>query len=186
MSLAIILGTLSVLLAPVAGPSGVQQQTAQSQESSQAGSASQQPQTQPAKPCPATPGASVEKPPNCTPTHPSKRKKHHHAPPADGSGKTVVRNGGTSDPIVAIAPSENDQQASQQLNATNQLLGSAESNLKQMAGWQLNSDQQGTVNQIKSYMQQAKTAEQNGEVERAYNLANKANLLAADLLGKPQ
>jgi len=76
-----------------------------------------------------------------------------------------------------------NQVASQELNSTNQLLASAGANLKQIANRQLDDAQQDTVRQIKSYMEQAKTAAANGEVQRAYTLANKANLLSADLAG---
>jgi len=37
------------------------------------------------------------------------------------------------------------------------------------------------VKQIKSYMEQAKGAAKDGDVQRAYNLAVKANLLSAEL-----
>jgi len=76
-----------------------------------------------------------------------------------------------------------DQQASQKLENTNQLLSSTDANLKQIAPRQLNASQQDTVKQIKSYVDQAKVAASKGDVERAYNLASKANMLAADLVG---
>ena len=96
--------------------------------------------------------------------------------------KTVVRNGGTGDAKVAISPGMSDQQASQKLQNTNQLLTSTDANLKQIAPRQLNSSQQDTVKQIKSYVDQAKVAVSKGDVERAYNLASKANMLSADLV----
>ena len=79
-----------------------------------------------------------------------------------------------------------DQEASQVLKSTNQLLASADANLKQIASRQMDGAQQDTMRQIKSYMEQARTAAKNGEVQRAYNLANKANLLSADLVGPRQ
>jgi len=75
-----------------------------------------------------------------------------------------------------------DQQASQKMQNTNQLLTSTDANLKQIAPRQLNSSQQDTVKQIKSYVDQAKVAVSKGDVERAYNLASKANMLSADLV----
>jgi hypothetical protein len=84
---------------------------------------------------------------------------------------------------VAISPGMSNQEASEDLNSTNQLLASADSNLKQIANRKLDDAQQDTVRQIRSYMEQAKTAATNGEVQRAYTLANKANLLSADLAG---
>lgn len=76
-----------------------------------------------------------------------------------------------------------NQEASEELNSTSQLLASADAKLKQIANRQLDDAQQDTVRQIKSYMEQARTAAKNGEVQRAYTLANKANLLSADLAG---
>jgi len=91
-----------------------------------------------------------------------------------------VRNGSTTEPTVAISGMSN-QEASLELSSTNQFLASAEANLKQIANRQLDTTQQDTVRQIKSYMEQARTAAANGEVQRAHTLANKANLLSADL-----
>jgi len=97
--------------------------------------------------------------------------------------KTVVRNGSTSDPTVEISPSRSQQQNSQALQNTNRLLATSDANLKKLSGRQLSSSQRDTVNQIKSYMEQAKKAANAGDVQRAYNLAFKANLLSADLAG---
>ncbi len=38
------------------------------------------------------------------------------------------------------------------------------------------------VQQIRTYLQQSRNAEADGDVERAYNLALKANLLSKDLI----
>jgi hypothetical protein len=95
----------------------------------------------------------------------------------------VVHNGGTSDPIVAISPTQTQQQTSQQLSTTNQLLANADANLKQVARRPLSSAEEETLKQIQVYMEQARGAIKNGEAQRAYNLANKANLLSADLAG---
>jgi len=76
-----------------------------------------------------------------------------------------------------------DQQASQKLQKTNRLLSSTDANLKQIEPRQLSASQQDTVKQIKNYVDQAKEAANKGDVERAYNLASKANMLSADLVG---
>lgn len=99
------------------------------------------------------------------------------------SGKTVVRNGGTGEPSVGISPDEGQRQAAR-IQETNRLLAAADMNLKDVAVRGLNASQEVTVKQIRSYMDQAKTAENSGDVERAYTLANKANMLAADLNGR--
>jgi hypothetical protein len=118
----------------------------------------------------------------------AKTKKHHKphpaaAPPATPAGtgppKTVVRNGGTAEPTVDLSPGRNPHE----IESTHQLLAISDANLKKISGRQLNANQQDTVKQIKSYMEQAKAAANDGDVERAHNLAVKANLLSAELVG---
>jgi len=121
----------------------------------------------------------------------TKTKKHHRktiAPtktPTAESGpiKTVVPNGGTADPTVDLSPGLTRQQASSQTESTNQLLATSDANLKKISGRQLSANQQDTVKQIKNYIEQAKTASKGGDVQRAHNLAVKANLLSAELAG---
>jgi len=84
---------------------------------------------------------------------------------------------------VALSPDLSPQQASHQIESTDQLLATSDANLKKISGRQLSANQQDTVKQIKSYMEQAKTAANGGDVQRAYNLAVKANLLSAELVG---
>ena len=125
----------------------------------------------------------------------AKPKKHHPvhkavAPaatpattPATGTPpKTVVRNGSAADPTVDLSPAPGPQEASR-VQAYNQLLITTDANLQKISGRQLSPDQQDTVKQIKSYMEQAKGAAKDGDVQRAYNLAVKANLLSAELAG---
>ena len=69
------------------------------------------------------------------------------------------------------------------LTETIQLLAPSETNLQKISGRQLNANQQDTVKQIKSFMEQATTAARDGDVQRAHNLAVKANLLSAELVG---
>ena len=94
----------------------------------------------------------------------------------------VVPDGGAEDPIVDLSPGLSPQQASHQ-KETDQLLAASDANLQKLAGRQLNPGQQDTVKQIKDYMVQAKTAVKVGDVQRAHNLAVKASLLSADLVG---
>ena len=144
-------------------------------------------------PCPdnSQPGSSAKS--DCKPVAStgSKTKKHHHkavasvTTPAARSDptKNVVRNGGADDPIVDLSPGLSRQQASSQTESTNQLLAASNANLKKIVGRQLSPSQQDTVKQINSYMDQAKKAESAGDVQRAHNLAVKASLLSADLVG---
>jgi len=112
----------------------------------------------------ATPTAGAkEAPANCPPT------------------KTVIKNGGTSEPAVQLTDSEGAAQA-QQRSTTDQLLGSTEDNLKKIAGRQLTSAQQDMVSQIRQYMQQSKEAVTAGDAERGRMLAQKAQLLSDELV----
>jgi hypothetical protein len=83
---------------------------------------------------------------------------------------------------VNLSPDPSPQ-ASQQSDRTKQLLASSEANLKKISARPPSESQQDTVKQIRSYMEQAKTAVDEGDVQRAYNLAVKANLLSAELAG---
>jgi uncharacterized protein len=84
---------------------------------------------------------------------------------------------------VDLSPDVNQKQASEQAVRTNQLLASSDANLKKISGRQLSASQGDTVKQIQSYIDQAKKAASDGDVQRAYNLAVKANLLSAELAG---
>ncbi len=166
-----------LLLFSVIAPSLSSQQSQPS--SQQTNTASPQPSTP--KPCStAAPSSSNNKQP-CVPA-----RKHHKKSPSQAKGSAtnstiVVHNGGTADPIVAISPSMTEQQTSQELSTTNRLLANAEANLKQLFHRSLSSDEEDTVKQIEVYMQQARTAVKNGESQRAYMLASKADMLSADL-----
>ncbi len=85
--------------------------------------------------------------------------------------------------MVELSPRRNQQQAAQQSENTKQLLAASDANLKKISGRTLSANQQDTVKQIKSYMDQAKESLTDGDVQRAYNLAVKANLLSAELAG---
>lgn len=84
---------------------------------------------------------------------------------------------------MAISSDEGQRQAAR-IKETNRLLDAADLNLKDVAVRGVNPNQEITIKQIRSYMDQAKAAENSGDVERAYTLANKANMLAADLNGR--
>lgn len=138
-------------------------------------------------PCSANPQlgstAQVCKPASASASKSRKQAATQKATSPSGSGptKTVVRNGGTSESTVQISEGLNQQQASRELQTTNQLLATTDANLKKIANRQLNSSQQDTLSQIRSYMQQARTAANSGDLQRAHTLASKANLLSAEL-----
>ncbi len=82
-----------------------------------------------------------------------------------------------------LSPTVSEQQAKRESSETNKQLEAADANLKKIAGRELSPSQQDTVKQIKNYMEQAKAAAADEDVQRAYNLAVKANLLSAELAG---
>jgi hypothetical protein len=131
----------------------------------------------------AKPEAAAKKP--ASPTRAPNKKRHRRKTSANNSTATppkkVVRNGGTADPAVQLAPGISAEQASSQRQNTTQLLAATDANLKQISSRPMNSSQQASVDQIRKYMEQAKAAEQAGDVQRAQNLASKALLLSDDL-----
>ena len=112
-------------------------------------------------------------------------------PPATGSAtpcapsKVIVRQGGTSEPSIQLAGGAAGDQTAHQRDAANQILGSADANLKKIAGRQLSSNQQDMVNQIRQFMSQSREAIDAGDLERARALAWKAQLLSEELV-KPE
>ncbi len=84
--------------------------------------------------------------------------------------------------MIQLAPGVSAEQASSQRQNTTQLLAATDANLKQIASRTMNSSQQDSISQIRKYMEQAKAAEQAGDVQRAHNLASKALLLSDDLV----
>lgn len=122
------------------------------------------------KPAPTHSKASSGHPPNST------------APGSSGEpGKVVVRNGGTNDDVVHLAPGGTQEQELHNRENTTQLLATTDENLKRLAGRQLSPAEQGTVDQIHAYMRQAKSAADAGDLSRAHTLAFKAHLLSDDL-----
>jgi hypothetical protein len=131
----------------------------------------------------AKPEAAAKKPESPTKAPSKKRRRKPAASnPTATPEKKVVRNGGTADPAVQLAPSMSAQQASNQRQNTTQLLTLTDANLKQIYSRPMNSSQQDSISQIRQYMEQAKAAEQAGDLERARNLASKALLLSDDLV----
>ena len=114
-------------------------------------------------------------------------ERNHETPPAtppapDGAPrKIVIREGGASEPAAQIAPDITPVEATQERQGTEQLLGAAGNELKQLAGRTLDARQQETVGQIRNYMDGARSALHEGDVRRASTLAQKAHLLAEDL-----
>jgi hypothetical protein len=94
----------------------------------------------------------------------------------------VVREGGASEPAAQIAPDITPAEAARERHNAEQWLGSSDNQLKQLAGRRLNAQQQEAVGQIRNYMDGARSALKEGDVRRASTLAQKAHLLADDLV----
>jgi len=122
--------------------------------------------------------------PNATTSATAKKKRPRKHKTAANSkpAKVVVQNGGTSDPKVQLTPGVSAQQASSAQNSVNQLLNTTDEDLKKASDKQLNANQQDIVTQIHMFEEQARDALAAGDLQRAHNLAVKANLLAAELV----
>jgi hypothetical protein len=105
------------------------------------------------------------------------------APAADGGPrKVVVHQGGTSEPIAQILPGITAEEASHQRQSAEQLLAAAESSLKELAARPLKPKQQDLVVQIRQYLDGARSALKESDIQRAHTLALKAYLLSDDLV----
>jgi hypothetical protein len=112
----------------------------------------------------------------------AKRRQRPASAPDGAPRKIVVRQGGASEPAAQIAPDITPAEATRERQSTEQLLGATGGQLKQLAGRTLDAQQQETVGQIRNYINGAHSALQEGDVRRASTLAQKAHLLAEDLV----
>ncbi|HXZ27395.1 MAG TPA: hypothetical protein VEG08_05275 [Terriglobales bacterium] len=149
---------------------------------------------QPAPAPPAVPTNSTHpeiKPatPPPTPATPPRSKNHHPArkpaapapatPPAaaDVPAKTTVPEGSAPSTSSQLTPSLTPEEAERTRQSTVQLLAATEANLQNLAQ-PLSREEQATVDEIRSYLAQARAALAEGDLLRAYNLAGKAHLLS--------
>jgi hypothetical protein len=114
----------------------------------------------------------------------TKRRKHTvPAPAPEGAPrKIVVRQGGAREPAAQIAPGMTPAEATRQRQNAEQLLSSTDDQLKQLAGRTLDAREQETAGQIRNYMVGARSALKEGDLRRASTLAEKAHLLAEDIV----
>lgn len=96
--------------------------------------------------------------------------------------KVVVHQGSVSEPRVQILPGLTEEEASHQRESAEQLLGAADTHLKELAARTLNLNQQGLTVQIRQYMDGARSALKESDFQRAHTLALKAYLLSDDLV----
>jgi len=111
-----------------------------------------------------------------------KRRKRTASAPDGAPRKIVVREGGAIEPPAQIAPGMTLAEATRQRQNAERLLNSTDDRLKQLAERTLDARQQETVGQIRNYMDGAHSALKEGDVRRASTLAEKAHLLAEDLV----
>ncbi|HMD17605.1 MAG TPA: hypothetical protein VKH18_13155 [Terriglobales bacterium] len=117
-----------------------------------------------------------------------KRRKHTvpvptPVPTPEGAPrKIVVRQGGAREPAAQIAPGMTPAEATRQRQNAEQLLSATDDQLKQLAGRTLDAREQETAGQIRNYMVGARSALKEGDLRRASTLAEKAHLLADDIV----
>jgi len=134
------------------------------------------------------PQPAVSEPAPAPPSEPAPKPKptHKHKPPASKPSTTA-----TAPPAPAPKPAPNNDSvqifadlppgtAQNQRRDTESLLQTAENNLKRVTRT-LNDDDQTMMRQTRNYIAQSRTAMQDGDFQRAYNLAVKAKLLSAEL-----
>jgi outer membrane biosynthesis protein TonB len=81
---------------------------------------------------------------------------------------------------MTISPNLPQDEVDSQKRATEQLLQTAEANLRNLTR-QLSDGEQNMARQVRNYITQSRLATQDGDLERAHNLAVKAQLLSAEL-----
>jgi cytoskeletal protein RodZ len=192
MTLAVIVGLWALLLPGfILGESTVSpnpvlvQETAPQQDSQQAPKPSE-PAPQPASPEAGVgsqqPETSAQPPAGPKPKKHTHKKKKPATQASDPPDKVVIRNGSTTEPDVKLSQPMSQKQSSNQIQKADDLLAGTESNLQRISERTLNATQQETVKQIHQYMDQARKAMGEGDLDRGRNLAFKAHLLSDDLL----
>lgn len=96
-------------------------------------------------------------------------------PPRVSISEGVAAN---PNPISSTMPHD---QATDSRRTTQQLLDATDANLRDLRR-ALSADEKSIVEQIRAYQQQARAADQQGDVVRAHNLALKAHLLSDELV----
>jgi hypothetical protein len=128
---------------------------------------------------PSTPGTS---PSGKSSNRTRKRRKRSTSAPNGAPRRIVVREGGATEPAEQIVPGMTQLEATRQRQNAEQWLVSTADQLRQLAERTLDARQQDTVRQIRNYMDGARSALKEGDVRRASTLAQKAHLLAEDLV----
>jgi hypothetical protein len=138
---------------------------------------------------PPEPPPAKTKPKKPTRTTTSSAKKNPSAvpPPTAGGNQTVASlhppKATSPEPGTALAAAVPSAQVTQQKEDTARMVESTENSLKGL-NRTLSDDEKSMRSQIQSYLQQSRKATTDGDYERAFNLAKKAQLLAEALVKK--
>jgi hypothetical protein len=175
--------TATGMAVPVQDPAS----PASASEGGQAPRPAENAQAAPANPQAADAGKSAqenasEQKPDAAPVNAPKKRHRRPTPVPGGPRKVVVREGGASEPPAQIAPGMTHEEASRERQQAQRLLSSADERLKQLTARALDARQQETAAQIHNYLEGARSALKEGDVGRANTLAEKAHLLAEDLM----
>lgn len=119
-------------------------------------------------------------PPVSAKPKPKPRKRPSAKKPTDQRDKTVVTEGGDTGTTEQLSAGIPEDAATQQRRSTAHLRETTESNLRSI-NRQLNSDEQAIIQQVKMFLSQSRAADSDGDIERAYRLALKAQLLSEEL-----
>lgn len=142
----------------------------------------QQPPVQPPPQPPATSTQPSQPPTTATKPKPKPHKRRAAKKPPEQKSKTVVKEGSeppaTGGQLSAGIPQD---EATHQRQTTAQLRQATENSLRGITR-PLSSDEQAMAQQIRAYLAQSRSADTDGDTERAYNLAVKAHLLADELM----
>jgi hypothetical protein len=129
----------------------------------------------------ASPPASSKPTPTSKPKHKKKPVQSSADSPNDAPPKKVVTHGSTQTPTTHLAPGMTDEESAKSRAANADLLNQAGANLQKINGRTLTSEQQETQEQVRKFVEQSKAADQEGDLQRAGTLANKAKLLSDSL-----
>jgi hypothetical protein len=119
-------------------------------------------------------------PPPASTQEPSTPEAQKNCPPSPHQ-KKIVQQGGITEQSIQLAGGSDDE-ATKKRGDANRLLATTQDNLKKLSGRQLSSAEESSVSQIVQFVDQSKTAASDGDLERAYTLALKAQLLSDDLV----
>jgi hypothetical protein len=104
-------------------------------------------------------------------------------PPAPAANNHTVASLRPAQPDTAIAAAIPSQKVTEQKEKTAHIVDTTENNLKNLTR-QLSDEEKAMKSQIQSYLLQSRKATTDGDFERAFNLASKAQLLADALIKK--